>query len=176
VRVFVSVGLPTEVKDELYDVQKLVFPSLAKIRWVPKKNIHLTLKFLGEVNNLEEIHEKLSRISFKSFKVHLANFGAFPSWENLKVFWVGLEPSKNVIKLQQEIDSELLSFSNDYQKFSPHLTLGRVKMIKKKKEFLNIVKKIEVNPIEFKINSFQLMQSKLSKDGSKYFVLKEYKA
>ena len=49
-------------------------------------------------------------------------------------------------------------------------------MVKKEKEFLELIKGIEIKPIEFEVNSFQLMQSKLSKDGSKYFVLKEYKA
>ncbi len=176
-RVFVGVDLHKDVKEELHRIQKLIFPSLAKIKWVPKKNLHLTLKFLGEVESVDEIHEKLSNISFDSFKVKLGDFGAFPSWKNVNVFWVGVEPSKDVIKLQQKVDSELLSFSNTYQKFSPHLTLGRVKSIKKKKEFFGFINKgIKVKPIEFEINSFQLMQSKLSKDGSKYFVLKEYKA
>ena len=66
-RVFVSVSLPTEVKDELYKVQKLISPSLAKIKWVPKKNIHLTLKFLGEVDNIDDIRKKFSKVEFNSF-------------------------------------------------------------------------------------------------------------
>ena len=106
----------------------------------------------------------------------MGDFGTFPNFSNIKVFWIDLIPRKKIIKLQQEIDSELLNFSNAYQSFSQHLALGRVKKIKKKNEFNNAIRDISVKPIEFEINSFQLMQSKLSKDGSKYIVLKEYKS
>ena len=66
-RVFISVDLPKEGRDELYRIQKLINPSLAKIKWVPKKNIHLTLKFIGEVESIDEIHERLSKIKFNPF-------------------------------------------------------------------------------------------------------------
>ncbi|MBT3408470.1 RNA 2',3'-cyclic phosphodiesterase [Candidatus Woesearchaeota archaeon] len=177
-RVFVSVSLPTEVKDELYMIQGLISPSLAKIKWVPKKNIHLTLKFLGEVDNIDDIHKKLSKVEFNSFYLKLMEFemlpkGKYTNKPYVARLWINIKPFENIIKLQQGVDAELFS---GYQKFSPHITLGRVKMIKKNKEFLDVVKKIKIKPIEFKINSFQLMQSKLSKDGSKYIVLKKYKS
>ncbi len=175
-RVFIAVDLPKEVKDELYGIQKLIFPSLAKIKWVPKKNLHLTLKFLGEVADVDEIDKKLSEINFKPFEASLGKFGIFKNKKEIRVLWVDLEPHKNIIDLQQEIDSELLSLFGKYQKFSPHLTLGRIKSIKKEKEFLKSIEEIKVNPIKFKINEFQLVQSILSKDGSKFKVLKEYKA
>ena len=176
-RLFVAVDLPGEVKDELYRIQKLINPSLAKIKWVPKKNLHLTLKFLGECPDTREVEEKLSKIKFDPFKVKLNNFGAFPSWNEIKVFWVSLTPEKKITALQQKIDSELFSLFKKDQQFSPHLTLGRIKRIKKKKQFFELIsKEIEVKPIEFKINEFKLMQSKLTKDGSKYLILKNYKA
>jgi RNA 2',3'-cyclic 3'-phosphodiesterase len=174
-RAFVAVELPKEVKDELYRIQKLINPSLAKIKWVPKKNIHLTLKFIGEVKDLKEIHEKLSKIKFNLFQVKLGEFGSFPSWEDMRVFWINLVPPKNIIKLQQAVDVELLKFS-DRQDFSPHLTLGRIKVIKREKEFMKLIKSIEVKPIKFNVSEFKLMQSKLSKDGSKFITLKKYKA
>lgn len=175
-RVFVAIDLPEEVKNELYRIQKLINPSLAKIKWVPKKNLHLTLKFLGEVDDIDDIHQKMSKIKFEPFEVNLKNFGAFPSWENINVFWVDMEPHKEIINLQQKVDAELFNFSNKYQKFSPHLTLGRVKSIKKEKEFFKVIKSIKINPIKFEVDEFQIMESKLSKDGSKYITLKKYKS
>lgn len=177
-KIFVSVSLPTEIKNELYGVQKSISPALAKIKWVPKKNLHLTLKFIGEVENIDKIHEKLSKIKFKSFNVKLDEFEMHPWGKHTKAGYaarlgVNIKPFDDIIKLQQEVDAELFS---GYQKFSPHITLGRLKMIKKKKEFLDFVKEIKIKPVEFKINSFKLMQSKLSKDGSKYIVLKKYKS
>lgn len=175
-RLFVAVELPIEVKDELYRIQKLINPGLAKIKWVPKKNLHLTLKFIGEVTDVEKIEKKLSKIKFNPFSVRLDKFGAFPSWDKIQVFWAGLGPKKDIVELQQNVDSELFSLFKKDQKFSPHLTLGRVKMIKKEEEFLKAIKKIKIKPLEFKINEFKLMQSRLTKDGSKYFVLKGYKS
>jgi RNA 2',3'-cyclic 3'-phosphodiesterase len=174
-RVFISVDLPKEGRDELYRIQKLINPSLAKIKWVPKKNIHLTLKFIGEVESIDEIHERLSKIKFNPFQVNLGEFGFFPNKENMKVFWVDIHPHKEIIALQHKVDEELLSFSNR-QDFSPHLTLGRIKTIKKEKEFLELTNSIKVKPIEFNVDEFKLMQSKLSKDGSKFIILKKYKA
>jgi len=175
-RIFVGIDLSKESKDELYRIQKLISPSLAKIKWIPRKNLHLTLKFIGEVKDINEIHNRLSKINLKPFKLKLGNFGTFPSWEKINVFWVDLNPHNEIIQFQQKIDEELFNFSNKYQKFSPHLTLGRIKSIKKKKEFLDLIKSIKVKPIEFEINEFQLIQSKLSKDGSKFTVLKKYKS
>ena len=176
-RVFTAIKLPLEVKNELYRVQKLINPGLAKIKWVPKKNLHLTLKFIGDVDNFEEIHDKLKGIEIIPFLARLGDFGTFPNLLNVKVLWADLVPHKKIIELQQEIDSELLGFTNEYQMFSPHLTLGRIKKIKKVNEFHKLIRNdISIKPIEFEVNSFQLMQSKLSKDGSKDIVLKEYKS
>ncbi|MCD4759367.1 RNA 2',3'-cyclic phosphodiesterase [archaeon] len=175
-RLFIAVELPKEVKEELYRIQKLIKPSLAKIKWVPKKNLHLTLKFIGETEvSVEEISERLSKIKFDSMKVGLDNFGVFSKGNETKVLWVDIKPGGEVIELQQKVDSELFSLFKKDQKFKLHLTLGRVKFVKKKEEFLKVLKEIEVKHIEFEINEFKLMESKLSKDGSKYIVLKEYK-
>jgi len=180
-RAFIAIELPLHIKEILYAIQKQIGGENAKIGWVAKKNLHLTLKFIGEVENIDEIHKNLSDVKFNPFKVRLNDFevcprGKYTDINYMDLLWVNVEPKENLIKLQQEVDSELLNLFPTYQKFSPHFTLGRVKMIKKKKEFFEVVKKIKVKPIEFEINSFKLMQSKLSKDGSKYFVLKEYKA
>lgn len=177
-RLFVAIELPAEIKDELFKIRKLIPSKLAKIKWVSKKNLHLTLKFIGETDvKVSEITEKLSKIKFKPIKTSLFEFGAFPiiSSDLVRVLWVNLKPSDELINLQQEVDSELFSLFKKDQKFSPHLTLGRVKLIKKKEDFLKGLKEIKVKPIEFEINEFKLMQSKLNKEGSIYSVVEKFK-
>ena len=110
-RLFIGIFLPREVLDYLYEVQNNLKKSLpAKITWVHKKILHLSLKFLGEVNEnkIDEIKEKLNKIKFKPFKVKLDKIGVFPNENYIKVIWVDLNPKGKVIELQQKIDSELL--------------------------------------------------------------------
>ena len=178
-RLFIAIELPREVKDELFRVQKLIPSKFAKIKWVSKKNLHLTLKFIGETEvSPAEIGEKLKGIKFKSIKTNLLEFGAFPtlSSSRINILWVNLKSMGELIDLQQEVDSELFGMFKRDQKFSPHLTLGRVKLIKKKDEFLKVLKEINVKPIEFEMNEFKLMQSKLTKDGPIYSTVESFKA
>jgi len=131
-RLFIGIFLPREVLDYLYEVQNNLKKSLpAKITWVHKKILHLSLKFLGEVNEnkIDEIKEKLNKIKFKPFKVKLDKIGVFPNENYIKVIWVSLNPKEEVIGLQQKIDSELLNLFPKDQRFSAHMTFGRVKFI-----------------------------------------------
>lgn len=172
-RCFIAIDLPYEIKDKLINLQNNL-RDIGKINWVAKKNLHLTLKFLGEVNEkeLEETKERLSKIEFESFKTSLSELGVFPNENFIRVIWIGLKPAGKIIELQQKIDSELLDLFPKDQGFQTHLTIGRVKFIKNKgniKEKLNL----EVEG-EFEIKEFKLFKSELTKDGPKYSILKTY--
>ncbi len=172
-RLFVAAELPQEIKNELYALQKSFSPNLAKIKWVSKKNLHLSLKFLGEVDSedLEKIKVRLNSIKFEQFSVSLSDLETF---NNSKILWHGISPKDKVIKLQQKIDEELLDIFNSDQKFSPHITLGRVKLIKKEKEFLDSLKNVTIKPSKFEIKQFKLLESKLTKDGPIYAIIGEF--
>lgn len=175
-RLFVAVDLPKDIKDELYSVQKSINHNLAKINFVNKKNLHLTLKFIGEYKNYDLIKERLSNIKFESFKVFLGEFGIFHNNYNFGTLWVELKPKDKVIELQRKVDQELIDLLNKDQKFSPHLTLGRVKSLKYKKEFYESLKNIKVKHLEFEIDNFYLVQSVLTKDGPIYKKLEVFKS
>lgn len=175
-RVFIAVDLPKEIKDEIYRIQKSINSKYATINWVSKKNLHLSLKFLGEYDNLNLLKEKISNITFNKFKVKLSKFDVFPDYFNIRIMLIGLEPKDKVIELQKKLDQELINIFNREQKFSPHLTIGRVKVIKNKKEFVDSLKNINVEDLEFEINEFYLMESKLTKNGPIYKKLEMFKA
>ena len=172
-RAFIAINLPKEVKDYLFDLQK-EFKDSGKINFVHKKNIHLTISFLGNIdgNKLKQIKEKLSKIKLKSFEVSLNSLGVFPNKDFIRILWVNLTPKDKIFELSKNIDQELIEFSNK-QEFSDHITLGRVKFLKNKQEFLKKLN-LKIKPIKFKINSFELIKSDLSKDGPKYTVLETY--
>lgn len=166
-RLFIAINLPKEVKDYLWELKE-EFRDLGKFNFIAKKNYHITLKFLGDVkeDKLEDIKQKLSKIKFSSFEDSLNKLGCF----NNRVLWINLNQKENVLKLAKLIDQE---FMEKEQRFSDHITLARIKNIKKKNEFIKKLE-IKIKPIKFKISSFELMKSDLSKDGPKYTVLETY--
>ena len=177
-RLFIGFLLPKEIKDEIYNIQKFIGGQEAKINWVSKKNLHFTLKFLGEIkeNDKKEIIETLDKFSFEAFKVKLSDFKYFSYKNKISAFYVDLIPKERIINLQQKIDAELLNILKKDQKFIPHLTLGRVKKIKKEEELKEKIKKIKVEDKEFLIDKFSLISSKLTKDGPIYKILKDFKS
>ncbi len=175
-RLFIGLILPKEVRDFLFNVQKINHSNLAKIKWVPKKNLHLTLKFLGEVDpsKLDLIISKLNKINFEPFYARVKNMGFFGKGEDVKVIWSGITPLKKIISLQHKVDQELLSVFKFDQSFVPHITLGRVKKIKSDKFISTFSKSKRVESKDFLVEGFCLIQSKVTKDGSNYFILEQF--
>ena len=176
-RTFIGTFLPEEILDYLYEIQNNLKKNLnGKINWVAKSKIHITLKFIGNVNEsqIKLIKERLNRIDFKKFKISLDKIGIFPNEEFIRVIWVGLNNDKKIINLQQKIDSDLIDIFNKDQEFNAHLTLGRVKSIQDKNEFIKNLK-IKIENKEFEINEFCLVKSELNKEGPKYEILEKFK-
>ncbi|MBS3149096.1 RNA 2',3'-cyclic phosphodiesterase [Candidatus Woesearchaeota archaeon] len=169
-RIFISIELPGNVKDYLFDFCKKIKSNNIKVNWVHKKNLHLTLKFIGEVNDNEinEIIKRLSEIKLDKINVNLSNLGFFPKNDFVRVIWVGIEPKDKILELQRKIDSSLLDLFSKDQKFETHLTLGRIKSIKNKNEFFNVINNLKIEKTKFEIYGFKLMKSTLSKDGPTY--------
>ena len=177
-RLFVAIDLPEEIKEELLKVQKKIATNAAKISWAYKKQFHLTLKFLGEVkeDKFNNIIARLERIDFKGFNLCLEKIGFFPDLHqgDLKVIWASISPEKKVMELQQKIDEELLEIFPSEQKFQSHITLGRVKALKKPKEFIENAKKVSISPLCFDVKNFSLYKSTKVGGAHIYTVLKKF--
>ena len=106
-RLFIAINLTKEIKDYLWKLKE-EFRSSGKIRFTPKKDYHITLKFLGEVKeeNLESIKQKLSNINYNLFNVSLYKLGHF----NYGVLWIGLNQKEKVLGLAKKVDEELIEF------------------------------------------------------------------
>jgi len=102
------------------------------VRWVAAENIHLTLKFLGDVstNNIQVLTELLEAetANQKPMVISVGGVGAFPKIRSPRVIWVGVEAPQELVALQRQIDSHTarIGYARDRRPFSPHLTLGRV--------------------------------------------------
>ena len=169
-RLFLAIDLPKGIKEYVFELEKKF--KEAKITWVAKKNLHITLKFLGEIDKKElpKIKEQI-RVKSTSLDLYLGKMGFFPNAKDPRVIWIGLEPEEKVMELQQKIDEHLLSLFPGEQKFQAHLTVGRIKSIRRKEDFQNSVRSIHIEPKKFQIDSYQLMKSELKKTGPVYEII-----
>ena len=170
-RIFIAIDLPEDVKEEIKKIQNIL-PDFSGKK-TELQNLHLTLKFLGEIeeDTLEKVKNKLKEIKFKKFKAKLSKIGVFN--ENfIKIIWVKLE---NCDELQKEIDKKLADLFKEEERFMSHVTIARVKSIRNKKKFLEELKKIKTKEVEFEVEEFKLKESRLRDQGSEYKDLEIYK-
>ena len=169
-RCFISINFPDAFKEEIKKIQNIL-PDFIKNKTNPE-NLHLTLKFLGEISNekFKLISEKLKEINFKRFFLNSGEIGLFDN-NDKGVVWISL---KNSEELQKKIDDSLKEIFPTEKRFMSHLTIARTKEIKDKKEFLEFLKTIKLNSFKFEVKEFYLMESKLTTQGSIYKIVEKY--
>ncbi len=133
IRAFIAIDFPDSIHMKLDEViQMLRVKNAGTVRWVPAQNIHLTLKFLGDISpaNLEMLCKILAAEAshHDPFSVQVGGIGAFPSVRRPRVVWVGVQSDAALDALQHGVESEIrrLGYAPEERPFSPHLTLGRV--------------------------------------------------
>jgi 2'-5' RNA ligase len=134
VRSFIALDLSPDLLSRLEQVIRQLRELLPgpSVRWLPVKNIHLTLKFLGDVSatNLDSLFKVLAAEAEKqpTFEISLGGLGAYPSNQRPRVIWVGVTAPEALSALHKGIDdeTEALGYPGEERKFTPHLTIGRV--------------------------------------------------
>jgi len=154
----------------------------ADVKWVNPQSIHLTLKFLGNIEEgtIENIAQGIQNgiRGFQPWSATVKNVGAFPSLRSPRVVWVGIEDQgAQLVGLQNQIEKEMsrLGFEKEKRKFSPHLTLGRVRSPKGKNELVKyLLDERERVFGEINVDRVILFRSELKPTGAVYRVLKEF--
>lgn len=180
-RIFIAVRFfPDPVFFDMYrDIKSRL--KNENIRWVKADNLHITLRYIGEyeISEIPRISEMLSEISLgtRDFPLVYKGIGVFRSLSYPKVLWAGLGKSEELEELKFRIDRSLNDMGFDFkqEKFSPHLTLGRMKHIQNKKELSNLIEAYR-DKIFFRQNveSIVLIESRLSKSGAEYITISEH--
>src|SRR3989344_525780 len=159
-RTFISVRLNDGAIEEIKRIQKELSKSkLYEGKLTEGENLHLTLKFLGEIPDslIEEVRNRLRKIKVRGFNVKLGDVGIF-SQNFIRIIWIKLQGAN---ELQKSIDEALDGIFDKEKRFMGHLTIARVKRVSDKLKFFELLKKIQVNGIEFEVDNFQIIESRL---------------
>ena len=134
IRTFIAIEIPDDIISKFRKLQEGINVYDFKIRWVRSENIHLTLKFLGDVEAVKigEIAEAISKTveGYTPVSLKAKGIGAFPGIKRPRVLWVGLTGQlESLVKLQKTLDENLkvLGFPGEKRPFKGHLTMGRIK-------------------------------------------------
>ena len=133
VRTFIALELSDGLKEGILTLNEELRKRGVRAGWARRPALHLTLKFLGDVeeSELPEVVAAVRRASSRvsSFSFDTRSLGAFPSPARPRVLWVGIEPAEGLLALHGELEGELeeLGFERERRRFRPHITLGRIR-------------------------------------------------
>jgi len=171
-RAFLAVKLSENIINDIKNLQEELKKYTIKGRWTNKDNLHITLKFFGEINEeqVSKIRETINDISanFKSFYIRLNKIGCFEGKDNIRVLWVDVKNDNNLILLHDAIETELskAGFKKDDRKFKTHITVARDIILKKSIEEINNLYKLDSD--YFAVSNIYLMDSKLENNRRVY--------
>jgi 2'-5' RNA ligase len=185
-RLFVALNIPEEIKQKIIDMRRSLINQIPgnqyeKLRWEPKEKFHLTLKFIGDVNDAlaDEIPNHLDFIGeYKKVNCELTKFGFFYNKRVLKILWVGFKVDESLNKLVDELNKKLLlvpggSIPVDHREFRAHLTLLRIKT-KLGRDFITGFEQFIIPETKFIAEDISLFRSELQPDMSRYIETKKY--
>lgn len=181
IRSFIAFDIDSEaVLEKIGEAQVTLVKTDGDLKVVEPKNIHITLRFLGNItpNTAEKIHEEMKKVQFVPFDAKLHGVGAFPNLRYPKVVWIGITQGAEQLRgifSQLEPRLQSLGFTPDPKGFSPHLTIARVKSGRNKAElakFLTANAEYEFGIV--KAQCLRLKRSDLTPKGPIYSTLKEF--
>lgn len=178
-RVFVAINLSPQEKARLETAARPLVESRFPVRWVDPQSVHLTLKFLGEVDEdrLPELCAAVDSAAAgcKGLDMVVNGFGAFPSLRRPRVVWAGVDDDPLLSGLQERVESALgaLGFEPEPRRFHPHLTLGRARKHARPTEFNGFDELLGQLAYEdsFWAAAVDVMESRLKPSGATYSVI-----
>ncbi|MFA6252451.1 MAG: RNA 2',3'-cyclic phosphodiesterase [Candidatus Paceibacterota bacterium] len=185
-RIFIAINLKEKIKNDLSENQKEIdqkfsyISDFSPIKWTKKENLHCTLLFIGEIDDMELLD--IFRITenavenVESFDLQITDMSYGPNSDNPKMVWCNLEKTKELTGLQTCIERAILN--NGYnaetdKKFTPHITLGRINQWQFKQ--IDLEERPDINKslgYGFSVKSIEIMESFLKKGGAEYCILK----
>ena len=182
-RAFLGIALPASLRQLLVEVQRTLAEAGTDVRWVQPECLHVTLRFLGEINEVQRI--AIERIGARigssqgPFQLGLGSVGAFPTLDAPRVIWMGIDQGRDVVtQLMEHIEKKLrqvLAPSQEEHAFIPHVTLGRVRSPRSSRILSRHLQTVPWRvPPPWSVSALTLFQSVLSSAGPRYTVFSEF--
>ncbi len=181
IRTFLAIELPRALLSKIEEVQGNLRSSQSDVRWVSPGNLHLTLKFFGNIDEskIEPIVKSIDQTVQETPPIFLRakGMGAFPNLRNPRVIWIGFGEGKEELTSFQrklEIEFEKIGFPPEDRPFHPHLTLGRVRSGKGKEDLIKGMERYREEEFgEIQVEKVILFKSDLRPSGPIYTALRE---
>lgn len=182
-RTFCAIELPETVRERLADHAKQLRQEVpqASASWSKPENVHLTLKFFGNVptQNLAKISAAAARVAgeFSPFQIRIGGTGVFPRRSRPQVLWIGVEDSSGRLsELQRRLEEEFAreGFAKEDRGYRPHLTIARLRRPEDARQLAEAHIQHKFDLIEIRIIEFVLFRSQLSPKGSIYTVISKH--
>ena len=178
-RAFIAVEIPLDIRQNVeHATSNLRRGTGSLIRWVAVENMHLTLKFLGDIPtaNMEVLTQMIraEADSFNCFDIHLTGIGSFPNPKRPRVIYIGIQAPAELEAFQRQLESATrrLGYNSEERAFAPHLTIGRVRQNIPQDDQQKIRRALEASKIDSpgtaKVNSVHLYKSDLKPTGPVY--------
>ncbi|MBV9523151.1 MAG: RNA 2',3'-cyclic phosphodiesterase [Alphaproteobacteria bacterium] len=168
IRLFVGIALPSELKLRL----SLMCGGLPGAKWVDPGNFHLTLRFIGEVDEgtARDIDDTLLHIRAPRFAVSLAGVGHFGSGDLARALWIGVEKNPALLHLHEKVENALmrLGLPPEPRRYTPHVTLARLKHVAAPRLQAFLAEHALFRAPPFPVDAFSLIASYLTKAGPIY--------
>lgn len=175
IRTFIAVDLPQEIKMDIDRMIAGLRRDNSGIRWVKAANLHLTLRFLGDIpqQSVQTLTESLKENldGFGPFDLVLSGMGGFPNLKRPRVIWIGTgDGTDRLIDLAEKVETGCIEsgFGKGDKKFSSHMTIGRVRFPKGLEPLLDKIEKTKFESSKFTVNEIFVVKSDLSPSGPKY--------
>jgi 2'-5' RNA ligase len=176
VRVFIAIELESSIKEKIGRIQTRLKVTQDKIKWVKPSSVHLTLKFLGEIEEekLEKIHQITRELGERipPFKIEFKGMGVFPGFSSPRVIWIGARDSSSQLEeLATSLEEALAreGFVREKRKWKAHLTLGRIKFLKERERLRELIQEeIETEAGDMEVKDITIMRSQLTPQGPIY--------
>lgn len=177
-RIFVALNIPDYAKEKLFGIIYQLH-SDKSLKWETKEKIHLTLKFIGDVEDelIPQIKNDLLFLEeYKTQLLQITGFGFFFSYRVPRILWAGLKYSEELKSIAERLEDYFIRYGveKENRPFKPHLTLMRIKN-NPGEFFINKFKNSKFEPISFQSNSISLIKSELKPAGSVYTEINKYK-
>jgi len=182
-RTFCAIELPDEVRSQLQQHVKRLREAVpeASASWSRPENVHLTLKFFGNVNKdkLTSISSAATRVTsdYSPFQIKIGGTGVFPKASRPQVLWIGVEdPSGRLTELQRRFEEECakVGFPKENRAYRPHLTIARLRHPEGGRKLAETHSQTKFGFIEIRVSEFTVFRSQLSPKGSIYTVISKH--